>query len=436
MRTLICTAGTSVAERANPLSRHASPDVYRDAMNQRVETLRRELPDPKAFLARVSAETNSLQAFRLNRDDRVVLLHTETPDGLICAEKIADLLSPLLDQPARLRQIKGLQVTDAVRFRREGIQNLIAALDDLNSAGAADNTDVILNVTGGFKGVVPYVTLYGLLKQLPVVYLFEQSSGLIHLPPAPISFDYERLARARVALQAIQRRIHMPREEFYKAIPGLDYHERQSFEPLLEDAAELGKDQVTLSPFGLLFASDAQAEVAEVFLSPNAQRQFEQSQATVREQFAFMLQRVGDPLWRRGKQHNFAGTDLAVFKPGNTSERMACIIRDRRIYVCELLRHDEYERVLPTRKQHSYQIKQFTAWTPPPDLSIPQSDQEIVSRLQAENLALQNKADTAETGRKTAADELASMSGPLRELLPTLEKLVARLNRFKKPAKH
>jgi CRISPR/Cas system-associated protein Csm6 len=48
---------------------------------------------------------------------------------------------------------------------------------------------IILNATGCFKSVVPYLTLRGLLYRLNVVYIFEQSNALLTLPPAPIHFD-------------------------------------------------------------------------------------------------------------------------------------------------------------------------------------------------------------------------------------------------------
>ena len=96
----------------------------------------------------------------------------------------------------QLHEIPGLQVTDHDRFRREGIDNLFKILDDISKPRLdRGQHDVWLNVTGGFKSVVPYVTLFGLLYRLPVVYIFERSNTLITLPPAAINFDFERLAR-------------------------------------------------------------------------------------------------------------------------------------------------------------------------------------------------------------------------------------------------
>jgi len=231
---------------------------------------------------------------------------------------------------------------------------------------------VILNVTGGFKSVVPYVTLYGLLHQLPVVYLFERSKALLRLPPVPVNFDYERLGQAMDALELLRREGVISKEKFFQAIPGLDFHGRDWYECLLEEE----DGYVTISAFGNLFLKLRAQEQNQVFIGLSARQQLDVSGSTVKEQFTFMLERVADPLWRKGKIHSFAGTDLTVFKPGNTGERMACVVRGSKIYVCELLHHDEYERVLPSRRASQYQLNEFQRWIKSSDVAPPPSTEE------------------------------------------------------------
>lgn len=429
LSTIVCTTGTSVAGPANPMAKHQSPGAYGKAILERVEKLRRELSS-KAFLTKISAETNSLRAMDVSEDDKLILLHTETKDGQICAHEVAGILEHDFNIRPVLRSIKGLQVTDALRFRREGIQDLVRVLDELHTEAAGNGSKLSLNITGGFKGVVPYVTLFGLLRRLDVVYLFEQSDSLICLPPAPLSFDYERLSRARVAIGAIADKVSMTREDFYKLIPGLPYPERDWYGLLLEDAADAGTEHVTLSPLGLLFENDARAEEAKVYISKNAQEQFDCSEGDCRAQFAFMLLRVGDPLWRRGKVHIFHGTDLRVFKPGATSERIACIIRDGCVYVCELLKHDEYERVLQKRKESQYKLGEFSPWDPPDDLVVPKSDEEILTRVLEENKALRDQSECAKTQKQKSDNALNALKKKLGEQTHSLQKTVDAINRL------
>ncbi len=350
MRTLISTSGTSIAA-GHPYS--GDPQQYQRQIRGRLGELEAAHSDPADFLQRACAETNSLHSLNVRTDDRILLLTTETPDGLICAEEVARLLHNKCRVQCQIAKIEGLQVGDATRFRRVGIQKLFDALDhhcgDLTDGGL----QTVLNVTGGFKSVVPYVTLYGLLHQLPVVYLFERSKSLLRLPPVPINFDYERLSQAMDALDLLQREGVIPKEGFFQAIPGLEYHRRDWYECLLEE----DHGNVTISAFGALLLKLRDREQAQVFIGPAARHHYNAASGIAKEQFTFMLERVADPLWRKGKIHPFAGTDLTVFKPGNTSERLACIIRGDRVYVCELLRHDEYERTLPTRRASQYSLK-------------------------------------------------------------------------------
>ena len=129
---------------------------------------------------------------------------------------------------------------------------------------------IILNTTGGFKSTVPYLTLYGLLHRLPVVYLLEQSDALLTLPPAPIQFDYGRLSQAADALTLLRQVTCLGKEEFFKLIPGVPHHDRAWYESLLEEEGAV----VTLSAFGLLLVEAVQKEQAEVSRHPSAELEF------------------------------------------------------------------------------------------------------------------------------------------------------------------
>jgi putative CRISPR-associated protein (TIGR02619 family) len=349
---------------------------------------------PAVFLAQACAETHSLSQLELTKEDEIVLLHTETTDGGVCAREVAGLIVAHMVHTPRIIEIEGLQVTDAARFRRVGVQRLFQSIQGICDQ-VAGNTghEVILNATGGFKSVVPYITLYGLLQSLKVVYIFEQSKALLYLPPAPIQYGNERISQAMGALAQLEKAGTMPRESFFQAIPGLAYHDRWWYEALLEED-EGG--YVTLSAFGALLAGARASEQAQVFLSPTARRDFEASRGNVREQFAFMLERVRDPIWRQGKRHNFTGTDLTVYKPGNTSERLAAIVQGNRVYACELLQHDAYERVLPGKMAAQYRLSEFTPWALPTDIEPPPATEEDATRR------LQQRCEQLDKDRRQA----------------------------------
>ena len=356
MRTIVCSAGTSVA-KGKRFEGEVAP--YKARITEDVRALRLRHKDSStrdSFRREVCAEVNSLRALGASEEDTIVLLHTDTPDGEACAQVLGNLIEEEFSASVQLRRISGLQVTDATRFRREGIKNLFAELDRLERESPEG---MLLNGTGGFKSVVPYLTLFGLLRKVPVTYLFEYSEQLITLPAAPVTYDYERVSQALDALRQLEQRGGMTRDEFWRLL-GAEFAEREYFECLLDDDGE----NVFPSAFGFLLLS-AGTEPGRVFLSEDAKRAYEQSRAAVRDQYTFILERIAEPLNRQARVHVFHGTDLLVYKPGNTSERAAYFVRGRDVYVCAIAQHDTYERTFGTLQRAACEGLPFEQWTRP-----------------------------------------------------------------------
>lgn len=390
MRTLLCSAGTSVAR---DVRFRGDVTEFRKAVLDRVQSLRREHANGPGgmvgFQRVVCAEVNSLRAMGAGADDDVVLLQTDTPDGEVCASVVSKLIEEEFGARVRAQKIPGLQVTDPLIFRREGVRNLFAALGRLESDAKGP---VTLNVTGGFKSVVPYVTLYGLLRRVPVAYLFEYSEQLITLPVAPITFDYERVAQALDALRILEQRGGMAREEFWQEL-GVGFAERDAFECLLEEDGEV----VFPSAFGFLLLGSG-TDPGRVLLSTAARETYDGSRAQTRSQYTFILERIREPLSRSVHVHAFARTDLQIYKPGNTSERAAYYVRGRDVHVCALAQHDTYERTFAALRREQFENERFTEWSRPADQPEPErTETERLTRLGhdlEESLRLADEAET------------------------------------------
>jgi len=50
--------------------------------------------------------------------------------------------------------------------------------------------EAAINMTGGFKAVVPFLAIYGQLYRIPTYYIFENAEELIQLPQLPINYDF------------------------------------------------------------------------------------------------------------------------------------------------------------------------------------------------------------------------------------------------------
>ena len=103
----------------------------------------------------------------------------------MCGRLLSDFLGDSVGCDVHLEQVEGLQMKDAIRFKEVGLHNYLDFLFRTYHCYEASHR-IIINLTGGFKGVIPYSTVAAMLLGLPIVYVFEFSDELIYLPPCPL----------------------------------------------------------------------------------------------------------------------------------------------------------------------------------------------------------------------------------------------------------
>ncbi len=81
--------------------------------------------------------------------------------------------------------VKGLQIDNPEKFEQEGIDSLFKILERYTKEKAS-----VLNISGGYKAIIPVLTIIGQLYQLPIYYTYEESNALITINPLPINFDW------------------------------------------------------------------------------------------------------------------------------------------------------------------------------------------------------------------------------------------------------
>lgn len=149
------------------------------------------------------AEVKSCNLIRqkYDKDTTVYLIATDTLVSVLAAEAIdryfnslrsvsGKFLSVFIRDDAK-HVIPSLQVNDKSAFEETGLQNLMGSLYYFLVEGIdRKNPGIrIINVTGGFKGVIPYMTIFAQLKGFPVNYVFESTENLIEIPPLPVGFE-------------------------------------------------------------------------------------------------------------------------------------------------------------------------------------------------------------------------------------------------------
>ena len=122
--------------------------------------------------SKLSAEIHSLARMQLEINDRVLLFASDTAEGLACAQAVEGYLMRYWEGLQVVTEtVPGLQVDDAEQFRRVGVveftRRCLKEIANYQIVGGRELSNIVLNPTGGFKALVPYTVLIGMLKNVP-----------------------------------------------------------------------------------------------------------------------------------------------------------------------------------------------------------------------------------------------------------------------------
>jgi putative CRISPR-associated protein (TIGR02619 family) len=347
MKTYLCTTGTSAAKRQARFDEkwvNENGGIAGAAKLLHATFRDFRMDDEGALHKELSAEIHSLARMPVEADDRVILFASETADGQACAHAVKLYLEQALPNiECAVKEVPGLQVTDSLRFRTEGVVNFVRmALREIDSYGAAQ---CVLNPTGGFKSLVPYTVLVGMLKGVPARYIFERSDTLMTLPALPLDFARERVEPVRELLERIERETVIPLVEWQQRIP---FEERDQFAPLIE---ETGDGQITLSAIGLMFWEEIHRPSALVpYLSrPAMEDLIRIGQLPGRDPAQYLQRIAADRAKLDEDKHGNAGEGLFWLKPGRTTDRYLVSVENWRLLVWRIVNHAEYERLSANR---------------------------------------------------------------------------------------
>ncbi len=134
----------------------------------------------RAALGSTTAELSSLALIHAERHalGRIVLLASDTPSGRVAAEIVQSAGQAVWRDSAifETRVCEGLDPERPDDFVNVGLANLrsIARQVDKENPGA----EVVINITGGLKGGIPFLTVLAIELRRDLVYLFEHSAAL------------------------------------------------------------------------------------------------------------------------------------------------------------------------------------------------------------------------------------------------------------------
>ncbi|MCX8029869.1 MAG: putative CRISPR-associated protein [Brevinematales bacterium] len=228
MKKLITTVGTSIFENYVKLTKdasikdtidHLSTQTYYDQQGnsrESSETMRtnvvrnklKQYIQKQSSLDSISAELKSISKIidiELKNGEReflIYLLSSDTLSGRLASELVEKALHQTYDNNSKgveirkieVKVIQHLQVIDQKKFNR-GMANLIS---EVYSIVEEYWDNVIINITGGYKSSIPFLTILGQLNGCDIYYIYENTDTLIKIPKMPISskcFDICKIDR-------------------------------------------------------------------------------------------------------------------------------------------------------------------------------------------------------------------------------------------------
>lgn len=128
-----------------------------------------------------------------NEEFEIALITTDTAIAKVAAELIAMGLTKISDiKSIETKTVQNLQVENGKELSETGFNNLINCYDNIIEDTKRNNKNpkFILNVTGGYKGIIPLSTIYGLVAEISLNYIYEDSNSLVVLENIPLTFDW------------------------------------------------------------------------------------------------------------------------------------------------------------------------------------------------------------------------------------------------------
>lgn len=182
-----------------------------------------------------------------NHEDRVLLLASDTHSGWFCAAVLCDALAAgLADFPkldAHLCKIEALNAMNAEDFLYRGLPNLAETV-------ARQPGPRLLVASGGYKGLLPYLTPIAMQLQIPLLYLYENSNRLLEIRPLQLPADLWVLDGAGHIFSEIDPTLDQPPGDAATFWSRLDSKRRKAVEEL--GLVEEKDGNVTLSSTGIL----------------------------------------------------------------------------------------------------------------------------------------------------------------------------------------
>lgn len=113
--------------------------------------------------------------------------------------------------------IEDLQVNELGRFKK-GLTRLIERFYQIaqNDLWAWSPSNLCINITGGYKAIIPYLTILGQVNQVNVCYIFEETNTLLNIPSIPIQLNESLFDKFWTTFQKLETDTFLKASDYYE----------------------------------------------------------------------------------------------------------------------------------------------------------------------------------------------------------------------------
>jgi putative CRISPR-associated protein (TIGR02619 family) len=208
MKKIITTVGTSLFENYHKKYRDtAFEDLYDFFKNNEISAkeLDKQELRKKSLIDKfnsnyfknnfdASAEIKSLIKLQeeLKEDFDIYLLHSDTALGRLAAEIIKDNISLYEEYGLKISRVDIHLIEELkIQNRQKFIQGMQELINKIYKISQNYWGNVVINITGGYKATIPYLTILAQVNQCPIYYIFENTDALIQIPNIPIDINWK-----------------------------------------------------------------------------------------------------------------------------------------------------------------------------------------------------------------------------------------------------
>jgi hypothetical protein len=207
MKKVITTVGTSLISnylKENKTLNHyeiikEKPSSEYENEKRRIEKIKNDLMNFARKKDNACAEITSINKIKekySGEELEIVLLASDTLDSIIVSEILEKIMS---NNEVKVLFSRENSVVNSLRVDKKesfikGINNLIDKIFNLikKKDAVLKPKEVLFNITGGYKGTIPYFSTIAQIFDYEIVYTFEEyvnSKDIIEIKPLPVEID-------------------------------------------------------------------------------------------------------------------------------------------------------------------------------------------------------------------------------------------------------